>query len=67
MTITLGKLAADGAVSTDVAATGIVIAAVANTTVKVALAFVLGTRTLGTLVAVVLGAVAASGLVLVAL
>jgi uncharacterized membrane protein (DUF4010 family) len=67
MTITLGKLAAEGAVSTEVATTGIVIAAVANTAVKAGLAFLLGTRKLGTLVAVVLGAVAATGLVLVAL
>jgi uncharacterized membrane protein (DUF4010 family) len=66
MTITLSKLAADGAMSNQVATTGIVIAAVANTAVKVALAFVLGTRELGKLVAVVLGIVAASGLLLVA-
>ncbi|NHN42669.1 MgtC/SapB family protein [Halorubellus sp. JP-L1] len=65
MTLTLSTLAAEGAVSTEVATTGIVIAAIANTAVKAALAWVLGTRELGTLVAVVLGVVAASGLLLV--
>jgi len=42
MTITLSRLAAEGTVSTDVATTGIVIAAIANTLVKSGLAWVLG-------------------------
>jgi uncharacterized membrane protein (DUF4010 family) len=63
MTITLSQLAATGAVSTQVATTGIVIAAVANTLVKAALAWILGTHRLGTLVSIVLGAVVLSGLV----
>jgi uncharacterized membrane protein (DUF4010 family) len=67
ITITLSKLAADGAVSAPVATTGIVIAAVANTFVKVALAWLLGTRELGRLVTLVLGVVVLSGLVLVVL
>ncbi|WP_049979988.1 MgtC/SapB family protein [Halolamina rubra] len=66
MTITLSKLAADGTISTRVATTGIVIAATANTFLKAALAWVLGTDRLGRLVSLVLGVVVASGLVLVA-
>ncbi|WP_336035684.1 MgtC/SapB family protein [Halobacterium yunchengense] len=66
MTITLSRLAAEGAVSRSVATTGIVVAAISNTFVKVALAWLLGTRRLGWLVTVVLGAVVASGVVLLA-
>ncbi|WP_436930775.1 MgtC/SapB family protein [Halosimplex halobium] len=64
MTITLSKLAAEGTVSTQVATTGIVIAAIANTLVKAALAWTLGTYRLGRLVSIVLGIVVVSGLVL---
>ncbi|MFW6017684.1 MAG: MgtC/SapB family protein [Halapricum sp.] len=64
MTLTLSRLAADGTVSTEVATTGIVIAAIANTFVKAALAWALGTRELGQLVTVVLGIVVASGVLL---
>ncbi|WP_435095298.1 MgtC/SapB family protein [Halorubrum sp. N11] len=64
MTITLSKLAADGTVSPEVATTGIVIAAIANTLVKAALAWLLGTYRLGRLVSIVLGVVIVSGLVL---
>ncbi len=63
MTITLSQLAAEGAVSTEVATTGIVIAAIANTFVKAALAWVLGTYRLGRLVSVVLGIVVLSGII----
>lgn len=63
--ITLSKLAADGAIPPDVATTGIVIAAIANTLVKAGLAWVLGTRQLGRLVTAVLGAVAFVGVALV--
>ncbi|MCU4801776.1 MgtC/SapB family protein [Halobacteria archaeon HArc-gm2] len=66
MTITLSRLAAEGTVSTDVATTGIVIAAIANTLVKAGLAWVLGSSRLGRLVAVVLGAVVVTGLVVLA-
>jgi uncharacterized membrane protein (DUF4010 family) len=62
MTITLSRLAAEGTVSTQVATTGIVIAAIANTFVKAALAWVLGTHRLGRLVSIVLGVVVLSGL-----
>jgi uncharacterized membrane protein (DUF4010 family) len=62
MTITLSRLAAEGAVTTRVATTGIVIAAIANTFVKAALAWTLGSRRLGKLVSVVLGVVVLSGL-----
>ena len=63
MTITVSQLAAEGAVSTAVATTAIVIAAVANTLVKVALVWILGTYRLGILVSTVLGIVVASGIV----
>ncbi|MFW6318379.1 MAG: MgtC/SapB family protein [Halorubrum sp.] len=67
MTITLSRLAAEGTISTRVATTGIVIAAVANTLVKAGLAWLLGTPRLGRLVTIVLGVVVASGLVLLVL
>jgi uncharacterized membrane protein (DUF4010 family) len=63
MTLTLSRLAAEGTVSTQVATTGIVIAAIANTFVKVVLAWLLGTHRLGRLVAVVLGVVVLCGVV----
>jgi uncharacterized membrane protein (DUF4010 family) len=62
MTITLSRLAAEGTVSDEVATTGIVIAAIANTLVKAALVWVLGTYKLGRLVSIVLGAVVLTGL-----
>jgi len=65
ITLTLSKLAADGAVTAEVATVGIVIAAVANTLMKAGLAWVLGTRELGRLVTAVLGAVALVGVVVV--
>ncbi len=64
MTITLSQLAAKGTVSPEVATTGIVIAAIANTFVKAALAWFLGTYRLGRLVSIVLVVVVVSGLVL---
>lgn len=67
MTITLSKLAAEGTISTQVATTGIVIAAIANTFVKAALAWFLGTYRLGRLVTIVLSVVIVSGLVLLAI
>jgi len=67
MAITLSKLAAEGTISTQVATTGIVIAAIANTLVKAALALLLGTYRLGRLVSIVLGVVVVSGLVLLVL
>jgi uncharacterized membrane protein (DUF4010 family) len=63
MTITLSRLAAEGTISTEIATTGIVIAAIANTAVKAALAWILGTAELGRLVSIVLSIVALSGLV----
>ncbi|MDZ7700820.1 MAG: MgtC/SapB family protein [Halobacteriales archaeon] len=59
--LTLSRLAAEGAITSEVATTGIVIAAVANTVVKAGLAWVLGTGRLGRLVTLVLGIVAAVG------
>jgi uncharacterized membrane protein (DUF4010 family) len=63
MTITLSRLAAEGTVSNEVATTGIVIAAIANTFVKAALAWILGSRRLGQLVSGVLLIVVLSGVV----
>ncbi|WP_231512989.1 MgtC/SapB family protein [Haloferax mediterranei] len=67
ITLTLSTLAADGAISPDVATTGIVIGAISNTLVKVGLAWLLGTRQLGQLVTVVLGVVLAIGIVIIVL
>ncbi|MFD1598695.1 MgtC/SapB family protein [Halobellus rarus] len=67
MTITLSRLAAQGTVSTEVATTGIVIAAIANTLVKAGLALFLGTYRLGRLVSIVLGIVVLSGVAMLAL
>lgn len=67
ITLSLSALAADGSVDPDVATTGIVLAAVANTIVKAGLVWVLGTRALGKLVTVVLGVVALTGLLTLAL
>ena len=64
ITLSLSTLAADGEITTEVATTGIVIAAVANTAVKAGITWVLGTRELGRLVTSILGAVALVGLVL---
>nr|WP_233255263.1 MgtC/SapB family protein [Haloplanus rallus] len=63
MTITLSRLAAEGAVSTEVATTGIVVAAIANTALKATLAWILGTHRLGKLVSIVLGIIVTSGVV----
>ena len=65
MTLTLSTLAADDAITPEVATTGIVIAAVANTLVKAGIAWILGTRKLGRLVTAVLGVVALVGIALV--
>ncbi|MEF8785386.1 MAG: MgtC/SapB family protein [Haloarculaceae archaeon] len=66
MTLTLSQLAAEGTVSTAVATTGIVIAAIANTLVKAALAWLLGSRRLGKLVSLVLVVVILTGLLFLA-
>lgn len=67
MTITLSTLAAEGEVSTQVATTGIVIAAIANTFLKAALAWLLGTDQLGKLVTVILSVVVISGVIFLVL
>lgn len=67
ITLTLSTLAAEGAIEPSVAATGIVIGAIANTLVKAALAWLLGTRQLGRIVTVILGVVSLTGIVLVVL
>jgi uncharacterized membrane protein (DUF4010 family) len=63
ITISLSRLAAEGALTPAVATTGIVIAAIANTLVKAGLVWVLGTRSLGWRVTAALGGVGAVGLV----
>lgn len=65
ITITLSALAADGTVTPHVAATGIVIGAIANTLVKAGLVWVLGTRALGRMVTAILGAVSVVGILVV--
>ncbi|WP_433628162.1 MgtC/SapB family protein [Halomicrococcus sp. NG-SE-24] len=67
ITLTLSTLAADGAIPPEVATTGIVIGAIANTLVKVGLAWLLGTRRLGRLVTAGLGIVSVVGVVFVAM
>jgi uncharacterized membrane protein (DUF4010 family) len=62
ITLTLSTLAADGTISSNVAATGIVIGAIANTLMKAGLVWILGARRLGQMVAAVLGVVSAVGL-----
>jgi uncharacterized membrane protein (DUF4010 family) len=67
ITLTLSTLAADGTITPELAATGIVIGAVANTLTKAGLVWLLGTRQLGRLVTAILGAVSVVGLVSVLL
>ncbi len=62
ITLSLGRLAAEGSVSEATAVTGIVIGAAANTLTKFGLAFALGTRELGVRVGFVLVTSAASGI-----
>jgi len=62
ITLTLGTLAAEGQIASEVATGAIVVAAIANTLVKVGLAWVLGSRALGRLVAATLGVVVLAGL-----
>lgn len=65
ITLTLSRLASEGEISPTVAATGIVIGAIANTMVKAGLAWLLGTRDLAQLVTVVFVIVSAAGIVVV--
>lgn len=67
MAITLSKLAAEGSISSEVASTGIVIAAASNTIVKAGIAWIIGTRKLGALVTGSLGLVSVVGMALVLL
>lgn len=66
ITLTLSALAADGEIPASVATTGIVIGAIANTIVKVGLAWLLGTAELGRRVTIALGLVSLVGVVVVA-
>ncbi|MFP4591069.1 MAG: MgtC/SapB family protein [Halobacteriales archaeon] len=63
ITISLSALEADGEIATEVATAGIVLGSIANTLVKVALAWLLGTADHGRLVALGLGGAAGVGVV----
>ncbi len=65
ITLSLSSLSADGEITEEVAATGIVIGAVTNTLVKAGIAAFFGGREVGKKVAFVLVASAATGLVVV--
>lgn len=67
ITLSLSTLSAGGDISGEVATTGIVIAAIANTAVKAGITWILGTRALGRLVTAILGAVALVGIGIVLL
>lgn len=67
ITLSLSRLAAEGTISPQVAATGIVVGAIANTVTKAGLAWLIGTRQLALLVTAVLGAVSVIGLLFVVL
>ncbi len=67
ITLSLGKFALDGHIEGAVAVTGIVLALVTNTVVKVGIVWSLGTRRLGTAVAGVLGTTSIVGVALVLL
>ncbi|NLV11724.1 MgtC/SapB family protein [Haloarcula argentinensis] len=67
ITLTLSALESDGEISPEVATTGIVIGAIANTLTKAGLAWLLGTVDLGRRVTVALGIVAAAGIAVVVL
>ncbi|GGK77954.1 hypothetical protein GCM10009067_33060 [Haloarcula sebkhae] len=67
ITLTLSALEADGEISPEVATTGIVIGAIANTLTKAGLAWLLGTVDLGRRVTVALGIVAVAGIAVVVL
>ena len=62
ITLSLSKLALDGDLAATVAVTGIVLAVVVNTLVKIAIVWLFGTATAGRLVAGILGTTAAAGL-----
>ncbi len=61
ITLSLSRLAAQGAIPESTATTGIVLGAVSNSMVKVAIAWALGTRRVGVLVGIVVGVAAAIG------
>jgi len=65
ITLTLSRLAAEGEIPRSVAAIGIVIGAIANTLVKIVLAWLLGTRELARIVLIALGAASVAGLLFV--
>ncbi len=67
ITLSLSRLAAEGAVSESTAVTGIVLGVAANTMTKFGLALVLGTRALGVRVGFVLVSTAVTGVAVVVL
>ncbi len=67
ITLTLSRLAADGTIAPEVATTGIVIGAIANTLTKAGLAWLIGTHQLGRRVTIALGVVSIVGITVVLL
>ncbi|WP_225336319.1 MgtC/SapB family protein [Halomicrobium urmianum] len=65
ITLTLSRLAAEGEVSRQVATTGIVVGAIANTATKAGLAWLIGTRRHARLVTAALAVVSVVGIVVV--
>ena len=62
ITISLSKLALEGAISPQTATVGLVVAATANTITKIVIAWILGTRRFGRTVTLLLGATVVIGL-----
>lgn len=62
ITLSMSRLAGEGQLASGLAATGIVLAVVANTAVKAGIAWVLGSRRMGREITIVLGAVVLVGL-----
>jgi len=67
ITLSLGRLAAQGQIPSDVATTGIILAAITNTSVKLGIAWVVGSPRLGKLVTPAMGGAILTGLVFVVL
>ncbi len=67
ITLSLSKISSEGTISNQVATTGIVLAAISNTMVKVSLTWILGTKKLAKLVTIILGITSLVGLLMVIL
>lgn len=65
ITLTLSKISSEGAITEELAAKGIIVAAISNTMVKASLAWILGTKKLGKMVTLILGITSIIGLLFV--